>query len=70
METLLSQIDRRIAALRGDLSRLIIQLVNIQSTEEDALPGAPFGAGCRQVLDTVLALGKARALLRLNHIDW
>lgn len=54
---LLTQIDEKIAACRAELARTTIELVNIKSVQEPPLPGAPFGAGPRRVLDTVLNMG-------------
>lgn len=58
-EQLLAQIDEKIAACRADLARTTINLVNIKSVQEAPLPGAPFGAGAKKVLDTVLQMGEA-----------
>lgn len=56
---LLERIDRRIAASDADLVADITRLVAIRSTEGEPLPGAPFGAGPRAVLEEVGRLGQA-----------
>ncbi len=58
MDTLLLNIiDELIDASRDELARMTIELVNIRSVAEDPLPGAPFGAGPRRVLDKMLEWG-------------
>lgn len=54
----MEQLDKKIHALRKELAALTIQLVNINSEQGSPLPGAPFGAGPKRVLDEALALGK------------
>ena len=58
MEKLLTQIDDAIANCTRDLAALTIQLINIKSLKSEPVPGGPFGAGCKQVLDTVMELGQ------------
>ncbi len=55
---LLEKIDGAIAACERELAALTIKLVNIKSVKSEPVPGGPFGAGCKQVLDTFLELGK------------
>ena len=57
---LIRKIDELIDAGRESLARDVIKLVNIRSVREAPLPGAPFGAGVRRVLDTVLEMGAER----------
>ena len=47
---LIQKIDTEIENCTEALVKDIIRLVNIKSTKEDPLPGAPFGAGPRAVL--------------------
>ena len=56
---LIQKIDTEIENCTEALVKDIIRLVNIKSTKEDPLPGAPFGAGPRAVLDEVLRMGAA-----------
>ncbi len=55
---LIQKIDKAINAMRSQVAKTTIDLVNIKSVKEDPLPGAPFGNGPRAVLDTVLKMGK------------
>ena len=57
---LIRKIDELIDKDRANIAADIIKLVNIRSVREAPLPGAPFGAGVRQVLDTVLEMGAER----------
>lgn len=59
---LLKKIDEAIENSERELVADIIRLVNIKSTKEDPLPGAPFGAGPRAVLDESIRMGKAIGL--------
>ena len=54
---ILQAIEKEIDEVRGELAQTTIRLVNIKSVKEDPLPGAPFGAGPRAVLDEVLKMG-------------
>ena len=58
-ERLLEQIDQRIEASRSALTQSIKKLIAIKSVKGEPLPGAPFGAGPRAVLDAVMEMGKA-----------
>jgi len=51
-EQLLAAIDRRIEEATDALAKDTIRLVNIKSVRGEPQPGAPFGAGPKQVLDT------------------
>ncbi|MBR4410127.1 MAG: M20/M25/M40 family metallo-hydrolase [Firmicutes bacterium] len=66
-EELIQKIDERIEAARADVAAMTIDLVNIKSVEEDPLPGAPFGAGPRKVLDRVMEMGKD---IGLHAVDY
>lgn len=55
---LIEKIDALIEASRKELAADIIKLVNIKSVQGEPLPGAPFGAGPKRVLDTVLEMGQ------------
>ena len=55
---LLKQIDLEIEKSRGALARDTIKLVRINSEKSAPQPGAPFGLGAKEVLDTVLEMGK------------
>ena len=54
----IEKLDREIDGLSQELAELTIRLVNIKSTREEPLPGAPFGAGPKRVLDEMLRIGK------------
>ena len=51
-------IEENMPAMLADLSKL----VEIESVEGPALPGAPYGAAVRQALDTSLAIAKRLGL--------
>ena len=53
-ELLLEKIDRAIEDAREALAKDTMRLVSIKSVKETPAPGAPFGAGPKKVLDTVL----------------
>lgn len=55
-ERYIEAIDREIENARAELARDTIRLVNIKSTQGEAVPGAPFGEGPRAVLDAVLEM--------------
>lgn len=55
---LLAQIDAMIDGCTRELAELTVRLINIKSTKTPPVPGGPFGAGCKQVLDTVMELGQ------------
>ena len=57
-EQLLQQIDQLIEASTEQLAADTIKLVNIKSVQESPLPGAPFGAGPRAVLDAFLEMSE------------
>ena len=51
-EQLLAAIDQRIEESTAVLTQDTIRLVNIKSVRGEPVPGGPFGAGPKQVLDT------------------
>lgn len=55
---LLAKIDAMIQDCTEELANLTIKLINIKSVKSTPAPGAPFGEGCKQVLDTVMELSK------------
>ena len=57
-EQLLKQIDQLIEESTEQLAADTIKLVNIKSVQEAPLPGAPFGAGPRAVLDAFLEMSE------------
>ncbi len=56
-DKILEKIDKLIEEKEQDLINDTIKLVNINSEKSEALPGAPFGKGPREVLDTVIDMG-------------
>lgn len=67
MERYIEAIDREIDNVRAELARDTIRLVNIKSVKEEPLPRAPFGAGPRAVLDTVLRMGAEEAFRTVDY---
>lgn len=55
---LLEKLDAAIGSCTDELAALTRQLINIKSVQSAPVPGGPFGAGCKQVLDTVMDLGQ------------
>ena len=66
-QELIKKIDELIEADRANIAADVIKLVNIRSVREEPLPGAPFGAGPRKVLDTVLEMGKERGFETFDY---
>jgi len=56
---ILTKIDEMIEASTKQVAADTIRLVNINSEKGEPLPGAPWGAGPRAVLDEVLKMSKA-----------
>ncbi len=56
---LYTKIDALIEEKEEELVSKVIRLIQINSSEGEPLPGAPFGKGPREMLDTVLEMGKA-----------
>ena len=66
-QELIKKIDELIDADRANIAADVIKLVNIRSVREEPLPGAPFGAGPRKVLDTVMEMGEQRGLVSHDY---
>ncbi len=66
-ENLLRKIDREIENCREDLAKDTIRLIAVKSVMGEPLPGAPFGAGPRQMLDTVLEWGRKEGFYTEDH---
>lgn len=56
---LLKRIDTEIEKARDAVAQDTITLVRINSEQSEPAPGAPFGTGPKEVLDTVLKMGEA-----------
>ena len=65
----LERIDQAIEDTRKTLTADIINLISIKSVKGAPLPGAPFGAGPRAVLDAVLEMGKQEGFYPVEHTD-
>ncbi len=57
-ELLIEKLDTLIEKSRQEVADLTKKFVNIKSVQEASIPGAPFGAGVKKVLDTAIAIGK------------
>jgi len=55
-DTIIAKIDELIEKYEDRLIADTIRLVNINSEQSEALPGAPFGKGPREVLDCVIEM--------------
>ena len=66
-QELIAKIDEMIAASKEDLAEATKKLVNIKSVKGEALPGAPFGKGPKQVLDAVLDMGQKEGFYTVDH---
>lgn len=64
---LLEKIDLLIEEFTDDLIADTVKLVNINSERSEPLPGAPFGKGPREVLDTVLAMGEKEGFVTTDY---
>ena len=64
---LLEKIDLLIEENTEKLISDTIKLVNINSERTEALPGAPFGKGPREVLDTVLKMGESEGFATTDY---
>lgn len=58
-EELLSLIDKEIENTRDALVSDTIKLIRINSVQSEPVPGAPFGLGAKEVLETVMEMGEA-----------
>ncbi len=63
----LAAIDAQIDASRDALTEDIFRLVRIPSVQGDPLPGAPFGAGPRAMLDEVLRMAQEDGFAAEDH---
>jgi len=54
---ILTKLDAAIAGCTQELADLTVELINIKSVQDTPVPGGPFGAGVKQVLDTMLQKG-------------
>ena len=68
-KNLIVQIDQAIEKSMNDLKVDLIKLIAIKSVKGEPLPGAPFGAGPRAVLDTVLDMGKQEGFYTTEHTE-
>lgn len=68
-KNLIVQIDQAIEKSMNDLKVDLIKLIAIKSVKSEPLPGAPFGAGPRAVLDAVLDMGKQQGFYPVEHTD-
>ncbi len=66
-EDLLKKIDSEVENCREDLAKDTIRLIAVKSVKGEPLPGAPFGAGPRQMLDTVLEWGRKEGFYTEDH---
>ena len=64
---LIKLIDEKIEEATKDIIKDTVRLVNINSERGEALPGAPFGKGAREVLDAVLEMGKAEGFVTTDY---
>jgi len=64
---LIKKIDALIDDARSEVAKTTIELVNIKSVEEAPLPGAPFGAGPRKVLDRVMEMGADAGFYNVDY---
>jgi len=64
---LLSRIDAAIEGCTDFLTQLTMDLVNIKSVQSDPVPGGPFGAGVKQVLDFMLENGEKEGFYCKDH---
>ena len=55
---MINKIDRAIENCTRQLAELTKELVSIKSLKSAPVPGGPFGAGCKKVLDRVMELGR------------
>lgn len=67
MINLIKQIDHKIEEYTESIIADTVKLININSEESEPIPGAPFGKGPRQVLDTVLEMGKNEGFFTMDY---
>lgn len=68
-KNVIKQIDQVIEKSMTDLKSDLVKLIAIKSVKGEPLPGAPFGAGPRAVLDAVLDMGKQEGFYPVEHTD-
>ena len=68
-KNLIMQIDQAIEKSMDDLKMDLIKLIGIKSVKGEPLPGAPFGADPRAVLDAVLDMGKQEGFYTTEHTE-
>lgn len=66
-QDLLKKIDNEIKNCKQALAKDTITLIQIDSTQQNAEPGAPFGKGAKEVLDTVIQMGKAEGFYPTDY---
>ena len=68
-KNVIMQIDQAIERSMVDLKQDLMKLIGIKSVKGEPLPGAPFGAGPRAVLDAVLDMGKQEGFYTTEHTE-
>lgn len=66
-EELLKRIDKEIENARDALVKDTVKLIRINSVQSNPAPGAPYGLGPKQVLDTVMEMGKAEGFCPADY---
>ena len=66
-QDLLKKIDQEIKNCRLALAQDTIRLIQIDSTQQEPSPGAPFGKGAKEVLDTVTQMGKTKGFYATDY---
>ena len=64
---LIKRIDEEIDKAREAIAKDTINLVRINSEQGEPAPGAPFGTGPKEVLDTVLKMGEAEGFYTKDY---
>jgi succinyl-diaminopimelate desuccinylase len=64
---LIEKIDALIESSRKEVADLTKEFVNIKSVQEPSIPGAPFGAGVKKVLDKAIEVGKEDGFYTNNY---
>lgn len=68
-KNVIKQIDQAIEKSMTDLKSDLVKLIAIKSVKGEPLPGAPFGAGPRAVLDAVLDMSKQEGFYTTEHTE-
>lgn len=66
-QALLQKIDEEIRNCRPALAQDTIDLIRIDSTQQKAEPGTPYGKGAKEVLETVLEMGKSEGFYPTDY---